>query len=431
MNADVLAFANDLSRRGRPFVLATVVWRRAPSSGKEGSTALITADRRVHGWLGGACAEPTVIGEALRALEEGTPRLLFLGPPEELAARAREGVVTVPIACQSEGALEVYVEPVLPQPHLVVIGRSPAVGTLASMAGALGWRTVVVDEGGLAEDYPGADRVLTSLELADADVTDRSVIVVATQGHYDEAALEAALATPAAYVGLVASRRRADAVLGYLRDRGASDDAARPRPRAGRSGPGQDRARGDRRRDPRRARPGAGRRQPGRGDAGGGPDARGDRPGVRHDGGRRVGRVPVDLRGHDLLLLFRGLPDAVRGGPGEVRGGRSGYLRMRDTRPGGRGGGPKEGRRPMDEATTGDRTLSDEDILTVSPAASAAETEQPKKDDTDSQDADGRDGDATDQQDGDAKDQHDADGTDKHDSDTTDSKDSDGTDAPS
>ena len=79
----------------------------------------------------------------------------------------------------------------------------------------------------------------------------------------------------------------------------------------------------------------------------------------------------------------------------------------------------------MDEATTGDRTLSDEDILTVSPAAGGAETERPKKDDTDSQDADGRDGDATDQQDGDAKDQHDADGTDKHDSDTN------GTDAAS
>jgi xanthine dehydrogenase accessory factor len=92
------------------------------------------------------------------------------------------------------------------------------------MAGALGWRTVVVDESGLAEDYPGADRVLTALELSDADVTDRSVIVVATQGHYDEAALEAALATPAAYVGLVASRTRADAVLGYLRDRGATDE---------------------------------------------------------------------------------------------------------------------------------------------------------------------------------------------------------------
>lgn len=223
MKPEVLALANDLSRRGQPFVLATVVWRRAPSSGKEGSTALITADRRVRGWLGGACAEPTVIRESLKALEEGTPRLLFLGPPEELAARGRDGVVTVPIACQSEGALEVYVEPVLPQPHLVVIGRSPAVGTLASMADTLGWRTVVVDEGGLAEDYPAADRVFTTLDLSEADVTERSVIVIATQGHYDEAALEAALATPAPYVGLVASRRRAEAVLGYLLDRGVSD----------------------------------------------------------------------------------------------------------------------------------------------------------------------------------------------------------------
>ena len=223
MKPEVLGLAADLSRRGQPFVLATVVWRRAPSSGKEGSTALITPDRRVHGWLGGACAEPTVIRESLKALEEGTPRLLFLGPPEELAARGRDGVVTVPIACQSEGALEVYVEPVLPQPHLVVIGRSPAVGTLASMAHTLGWRTVVVDEGGLAADYPNADRVFTSLDLSEADITERSVIVVATQGHYDEAALQAALATPAAYVGLVASRRRAESVLGYLHDRGVSD----------------------------------------------------------------------------------------------------------------------------------------------------------------------------------------------------------------
>ena len=241
-----------------------------------------------------------------------------------LEARGREGVVTVPIACQSEGALEVYVEPVLPQPHLVVIGRSPAVGTLATMAGALGWRTVVVDEGGLAEDYPGADRVLTSLELSDADVTDRSVIVVATQGHYDEAALEAALATPAAYVGLVASRKRADAVLGYLRDRGATDEQlSRVHAPAGLdlgkiaheeiavailAELVQERAAGDL----AAASPA---------DV---PHARGDRPGVRHDGGRRLGRVPVDLRGHDVLLLFRGLSDAVRGGPGAVRGGRSG-----------------------------------------------------------------------------------------------------------
>jgi xanthine dehydrogenase accessory factor len=190
-------------------VLATVVWRRAPSSGKEGATALITPDLKVRGWLGGACAEPTVVREALKALEEGSPRLLFLGPPEELEGRARDGVVTVPIACQSEGALEVYVEPVLPQPQIVAIGRSPAAEALAALATGLGWRSVLIED---------------SAEFQ-VDIDKRSYVVVATQGHFDEDALEHALATPAAYVGLVASRKRADAVLGYLRDRGVAHEA--------------------------------------------------------------------------------------------------------------------------------------------------------------------------------------------------------------
>ena len=132
-------------------MLATVVWRRAPSSGKEGATALITPDRKVRGWLGGACAEPTVVREALAsARDRDAAELLFLGPPEELEAHRRDGVVTVPIACQSEGALEVYVEPVLPQPQLVAIGRSPVAAALAAMAAGLGWRSVVVDDGGVA-----------------------------------------------------------------------------------------------------------------------------------------------------------------------------------------------------------------------------------------------------------------------------------------
>src|SRR6266540_6547944 len=183
---EVLELAAELSKHGEPFVLATVVWRRAPSSGKEGSTALVTPDGRVRGWLGGACAEPTVIRESLRALEEGTPRLLFLGPPEELEARGRQGVVTVPIACQSEGALEVYVEPVVPQPHLVITGRSPAVAALAAMAGALGWRTVVVDDGGGPADYPAAGRVVTSLDFEEVGVTILAELVrdrVAGVGH--------------------------------------------------------------------------------------------------------------------------------------------------------------------------------------------------------------------------------------------------------
>jgi xanthine dehydrogenase accessory factor len=222
MRPEVLKLAAEFSARGTPYVLATVVWRRAPSSGKEGATALITPDRVVRGWIGGACAEPTVVREALKAIEEGTPRLLFLGPPEELAAHVRDGVVSVPIACQSEGALEVYVEPVLPQPQLVAIGRSPAALALTRMARSLGWRSLAIDDGGDAGGHD-AETVITSLDLDLVD--DRSFVVVATQGHYDEDALERSLATPAVYVGLVASAKRAASVLGYLRDRGVDEDA--------------------------------------------------------------------------------------------------------------------------------------------------------------------------------------------------------------
>lgn len=225
MRPDVLALAAELSSKGEPFVLATVVWRRSPSSGKEGATALITPDRKVRGWLGGACAEPTVVREALRLLEEGRPSLMFLGPPEELDAHRRDGVVTVPIACQSEGALEVYVEPVLPQPQMVAIGRSPAAKALAGMAGGLGWRSVLVDDDADRSVEVAGARVVTSLDLAEAGVDARSFVIVATQGHYDEEALERALRTPAPYVGLVASSKRAEAILGYLRDRGF-DEAA-------------------------------------------------------------------------------------------------------------------------------------------------------------------------------------------------------------
>jgi xanthine dehydrogenase accessory factor len=234
VNRQILALAADLEARGEPFVLATVVWRRSPSSGQEGGTALVRPTGDISGWIGGACAEPTVIRESLRALGDGVPRLLFMGLPGELAAHRRDGVVSVPIACQSEGALEVYVDPVLPQPHLVIVGRSPAVDTLAGLARTLGWDTVVVDDGGSGDGHPSAGRVVTSLDLGAAGVSDRSFLVVATQGHYDEEALQRALATPARYVALVASRRRADGVREYLREHGVSDDdLARVRAPAG------------------------------------------------------------------------------------------------------------------------------------------------------------------------------------------------------
>lgn len=211
MSIDVLARAAELRAGGLPFVLATVTWRRGPSSGKGGSKAVIHPDGSVEGWIGGACAEPTVVGEALASLEDGRPRLLALGTDD-----GRPGVVQVPMACASEGAMEVYVEPMTPTPDLHVVGSSPMSATLADLARALGWRVTLLDE------------------PAFTDVTSASMVVVATQGHYDEPAMEAALATPARYVGLVASQKRAASVGEWLRRRGLDDDAlARMRSPAG------------------------------------------------------------------------------------------------------------------------------------------------------------------------------------------------------
>jgi xanthine dehydrogenase accessory factor len=224
MTPGALELAADLARRGQPFVLATVVWRRGPSSGKQGSKAVILPDGTVRGWLAGACAEPTVIAEARSAMSDGRPRLLFLGPAGELDGVLRDGVVTVPMACESEGALEVYLEPTLPPPHVVVIGRSPAADTVAALAHALGWRATVVDDEGSA-DHPDGIPVVASLDLAGLDVDASTAVVVATQGHYDEQAVEIALATDAGYVGLIASRRRAAGVLDDLRRRGVADEA--------------------------------------------------------------------------------------------------------------------------------------------------------------------------------------------------------------
>lgn len=211
MSYEALRQAAEWSSQGKPFVLATVVWRRGPSSGKAGASALVAPDGRISGWLGGACAEPTVVREALAALVDGQPRLLQLGSPEEFGTRSGEGVVAVPMACDSEGAMEVYLDPVIPSPQLVVVGRSPAAEALVAMGESLGWRSRRIDDQENAIDL--------------GPISARDFVVVATQGHYDEVALDSALATSAGYVGLVASRKRADSVLEYLRSRGSSDEA--------------------------------------------------------------------------------------------------------------------------------------------------------------------------------------------------------------
>jgi xanthine dehydrogenase accessory factor len=182
-------------------------------------------DGTVQGWLGGACSEPVVVREALAALADGQPRLCFLGSDDDFGAITRDGMAVVPMACANEGALEVYVEPFVPGPHVVIVGRSPAVHALTVQARALGWDVAVVDQDGHADDHPVPELVRTTLSFEDFGIGRASAIVIATQGHYDGAALRAALDTDAGYIGVVAAAPRAASLLAELAADGVAPEA--------------------------------------------------------------------------------------------------------------------------------------------------------------------------------------------------------------
>jgi len=171
---DVLVEAGRRAEAGERFALATVVGVERPSSARVGDRALVTADGTLRGWVGGACTEPEVVRLALAALADGDVRR------ERIESR-----------CASEGAVEVLIEPQLPALSLAVVGDAPAARTLRELAAVLGWR--------VTSGVAGADAV-----------------VIASMGRDDEAALETALAGDADYIGLVASAKRASAVLDEL-----------------------------------------------------------------------------------------------------------------------------------------------------------------------------------------------------------------------
>jgi xanthine dehydrogenase accessory factor len=228
MRAELLQMAAELARRGEPFVLATVTWRQPPSSAQRGDTAVLTADGAFHGWLGGACTRPTVEREARAALRDGRPRLLALDPDPAGASAARPGVDVHPMTCHSGGSVEIYLEPILPAPRLVVFGGSPAARTLTRLGQAMGYAvTAVAPEPDFPGFPPGID-LRTAAREGDRLMGTASrplYAVVATMGEDDEAALRAALGLAPTYVGLVASRRRFAEMRGTLVATGVAEAA--------------------------------------------------------------------------------------------------------------------------------------------------------------------------------------------------------------
>jgi xanthine dehydrogenase accessory factor len=217
--SDLLERAAELRRQGAEFALATVVRCRRPISARPGDRAIVLADGTFEGWVGGACAQPTVRREGVRAIADGRGRLVRLIPGATPSGAEDDEVVTYPMTCHSGGELEIFVEPFAPPPQLLALGDSPVTRALAALGPPLGFAVA-----GDAE--PGRPIALERPR--------DSWIVVATMGDADEAAAEAALATDAPYVALVASRKRAATVVEYLRGRGgAAATLARLRAPAG------------------------------------------------------------------------------------------------------------------------------------------------------------------------------------------------------
>jgi xanthine dehydrogenase accessory factor len=207
--------ARTLAAERVPFVTAIVVRNQRPSSVRPGDTAIVLADGTIEGFVGGACAQPSLRLHAMRVLETGEPLLQKIVPGDG-EGTTEEGAVTVRKPGLSGGALEIFLEPRLPAPRVAVVGDTPIALALASLGGQVGFDVVPT---------AGVD-----LEPADDD----AAVVVASHGHAEEEALARALRSSVAYVGLVASRRRGTAVVDALRRSGVSEgDLARLRTPAG------------------------------------------------------------------------------------------------------------------------------------------------------------------------------------------------------
>jgi xanthine dehydrogenase accessory factor len=200
--------AQELKSRGEPFAIATVIDIQGSGSAKPGSKALIDSNGHlILGWIGGGCAESTVCQEAQESMEEGKVRVITLDLTDE--------VFGVGMPCG--GSMQVYIEPILPKPELIIAGHGRIAETLAQMGHLLGFTVTVADPAATPEAFPSADHLITSgLSSSQVQIRPRSYVVVATHHKGDHFSIRKALDSQASYIALVASRTRSQLVFEYL-----------------------------------------------------------------------------------------------------------------------------------------------------------------------------------------------------------------------
>src|ERR1700692_148610 len=239
-STDILEIIASRKSAGEPFALATVVRTVAATAAKAGAKAVILPDGTIsEGWVGGGCARAAVPKAAKDALADGRSRLVSVQPPDLLADHGvnagdeQEGVRFAKNMCPSQGTMDIFVEPVLPQPQVIICGSSPVAIAVADLAKRSGFAVTVCAPAAEQAAFDDAQRRSEGYALPVMEAGARFV-VVSTQGRGDEAALQAALAVDADYVAFVGSRKKADALRRRLAERGvARDRRASPQAPAG------------------------------------------------------------------------------------------------------------------------------------------------------------------------------------------------------
>lgn len=213
-HVEVMDLVAQMKAAEQTFVLATVVRTVSVTAAKAGAKAIIRPDGAiVAGWIGGGCARGAVLRAAREALADGEPRMVSVQPEDLLAelgvkpGESREGIRFASNLCPSKGTMDIFVEPVLPHPSLVIFGASPVAMSLAAQARQLGYHVTLAAPAGDLVAAPDADTLVDGFGLGELTQA-RRFVVVSTQGKGDDAALRAAVATEAVYHAFVGSRRK-------------------------------------------------------------------------------------------------------------------------------------------------------------------------------------------------------------------------------
>ena len=213
-----LEYQMELKKKNEPYAQAIVVRREAPSSSRAGDKAIVNKFGEISGWIGGGCVKSIICKEEEDAMGTGKSRLVKIGNTVTLSKQ--EGIMGYQMTCQSEGTVEVFIEPVLPEAHLLVIGKTAIALALVRLSRVMGFRITAVAQDANLKTFEKVDELIPEINLAKVATSLSTFILIATQGENDEKALEEALSKDRAYIGFIASKKKMASIKKYLQDAG-------------------------------------------------------------------------------------------------------------------------------------------------------------------------------------------------------------------